>query len=935
MAARPKNNLDELQRRQAALSPAPLRYVPTTPRPSGSKSKFKPAKSIPTSAPGPSNVTVRKLPSFSTPGFNKPKPPPVPSPAVNSAADNSLSIISVSSTESTPLNVSTSSIPVKRLSTGPPDELIPRGSPKRTKTDHVPDKENLFHDDVLDRGKGKAREQSYSVLQSSTNPTINRSNAQAAPTPVQSNGSGSGSGKAALRAAFEALIHDADLEEKSEEELRGVCTTAQLLIESCDKQVGAARADAGEPRDVGFCNLLNDYLEKRLAAARQLLKAIQRGERPAGGRFVNVVSTNVPQALAPRAPSADSISSRQSNLVGQYAPPDERPAPVPLVPVPALPDASKDVIDIDDDYWGAFDDAPLDAIEDPGPEKLLTPATPPATQPRALAPAQAVPPGPAVANPTVADPPELKAKPYYAQVKETLTNIFGLQAFRALQLKAICEAMDGRDVFVLFPTGSGKSLTFQLPAVCQDGVTVVVSPLKSLILDQQRALKERGVDAEILLGEMPEAKRRAVWQRLQGGGPPPKLLYITPEYLQMSGQMERVLTQLRLKGKLKRFVIDEAHLITDWGRTFRDSYAHLSQIREVYPGVPISALTATANSEVQGDIITRLRMTIREPLKLSFNRPNLDYDVREKSTKNTKSIQDMAEYIQQNHPHDTGIVYCSSRNRCEDVAKSLRDHYGLNAKHYHATMVEGDRTRVQQQWSNGEVQIIVATIAFGMGIDKADVRYVIHFNMPGSLGGYYQETGRAGRDGKLAHCILYFNMGEYFQRIDRIRNENAHQPEERAWQEDELRHVMRYCKNDVRCRRQQVLDFFNESFDPMHCHQLCNNCRDPTPFVTEDHTENALKAIRLFENLDRGSSRLTRNQFVNALRGSNTQDMRKKGFMEDPLYGACRDLRPDVLERLVDEMCYEGVLTTEFTLKGGYQQAYLVVNLDIPCLTSA
>ncbi|KAI0371806.1 ATP-dependent DNA helicase [Pilatotrama ljubarskyi] len=632
---------------------------------------------------------------------------------------------------------------------------------------------------------------------------------------------------------------------------------------------------------------------------------------------------SVPHTSAPRGASGESITTRQLDSAGLQAAPDARSASVPLVPVPVPPTASKDVNGVEDDYWDAFDYAPLDAIEDPGPEKVLTPATPPATQPRALA---AAPPGLPLANPTVADPPDLKAKPYYARVKEALTTVFGLQEFRALQLKAICEAMDGKDVFVLFPTGSGKSLTFQLPAVCQDGMTVVVSPLKSLILDQHRALKENDIDAEIFLGDMPEAKRRAVWQRLEGGCPP-KLLYLTPEYLQMCGRMERVLTQLRLKGKLKRFVIDEAHLITDWGRTFRDSYAHLSQIRNVYPGVPISALTATANGEVEGDIITRLGMSIREPLKLSFNRPNLDYDVR---VKKSKALPEIAEYIRQHHPRDTGIIYCSARNRCEDLAKTLRDVYKLNAKHYHANMSDGDRTRVQQQWSSGEVQIIVATIAFGMGIDKADVRFVIHFNMPGSLKGYYQETGRAGRDGKLAHCILYFNMAEYLQRIDRIRKENPELSEaERVWQEDELRHVMRYCKNDVRCRRQQVLDFFNETFDPVHCHRLCNNCRDPTPFVTEDHTADALKAIRLFENLARGSTRLTRHQLVLALKGSLEQGMRKKGFTEDPLYGACRELRPDVLERLVDEMCYERILTSEQVTVGGYQQAYLLVSSDL------
>ncbi|KAI0670685.1 P-loop containing nucleoside triphosphate hydrolase protein [Trametes maxima] len=577
---------------------------------------------------------------------------------------------------------------------------------------------------------------------------------------------------------------------------------------------------------------------------------------------------------------------------------------------------------MDDELWASFDDGPA-FVPDPLPPPAPAPPSPPASQPRSNVPIMTAPARPPTANGPVPDPPDLKAKPYYDQVKHTLTTVFGLQSFRALQLKAICDAMDGRDVFVLFPTGSGKSLTFQLPAVCQDGMTVVVSPLKSLIMDQQRALSKRDVDVEYVLGngEMSESKRQAIRQRLRTGQPP-KLLYLTPEMLHMSDWMKDILKDLHAKRRLMRFVVDEAHLITDWGRTFRDSYIVLSELRKVYPSVPISALTATANAEVEGDIIAKLGLSIHAPLKLSFNRPNLDYDVRHKKK---NAVAEIAQYIKQEHPGETGIIYCNARNRCEEVAKALRDDHGLNARHYHASMSEGDRNRVQDMWSKDEVRIIVATIAFGMGIDKPDVRYVIHFNPPGSLKGYYQETGRAGRDGKLAHCILYYATQEFYQRIDWIRKDgqkNGQSPESCRWQEDDFRHVLGYCMNNVRCRRQQVLSFFGEQFAPADCHQMCNNCRDPTPSVTADHTRDAQQAVRLCQSVPR---QLTRNQLANALKGSKSQDMVRKGLVGGPFFGACGRMPMGDIERLVDELLHGGFLTTEIVTQGnGYSQPYLL-----------
>ncbi|RDX45427.1 ATP-dependent DNA helicase [Lentinus brumalis] len=509
---------------------------------------------------------------------------------------------------------------------------------------------------------------------------------------------------------------------------------------------------------------------------------------------------------------------------------------------------------------------------------------------------------------------------------EVLRKVFRLQSFRPKQLEAICAAMDGRDVFVLFPTGSGKSLTFQIPAVLQtNGVTIVVGPLISLIRDQVDALLKIGVDVVKLGGEQSDrdSQEMSARERLWSADKP-RLVYLTPEQLRVP-PTKRLLQSLYDRGQLMRFVIDEAHCITDWGRRFRDSYPELADIRKQYPKTPISALTATANAEVERDILCRLDMPNCAQFRLSFNRKNLYYEVRPKRQK--KCIEEIAQDIIQHFPGQTGIIYCLSRTSCEDVAKVLREDYGLQAKHYHAKMDNRDRERVQREWSDGKFHIIVATVAFGMGIDKGDVRFVIHYSVPQSLAAYYQETGRAGRDGNPAQCILYYTFNDVRTRIDMIRKEDKSDDEKR-WQEDDLWTVARYCMNDVRCRRQQVLAHFGEKFDPAHCNQLCDNCRDTRPTIRVDHSDDAISALRLFESLARlckRNSGLTKSQLVSALRGSKQKALIDKGFSTDSLYGILKALPQATVERLVDEMLVEGFLGSAQVQVGEYNQTYLKV----------
>ncbi|KAH8108200.1 ATP-dependent RNA helicase [Cristinia sonorae] len=452
--------------------------------------------------------------------------------------------------------------------------------------------------------------------------------------------------------------------------------------------------------------------------------------------------------------------------------------------------------------------------------------------------------------------------PFYGEVQRTLKNVFGLRDFRLYQLEAINAALSGKDVFILFPTGGGKSLCFQLPAVCEwetKGLTVVVSPLLSLIENQTHALKKRGVDVVTL--DDPGA------QRLRPGQSLPSLLYCTPERLDHSGKLQNILTSLDKAGQLSRFVIDEAHCISLWGMDFRESYKNLVQLRERYPKVPITALTATANPQTQDDVIKTLKISGCVRLTQPFNRPNLWYEVRRKNQKNQATLHQIITFIRTKHLHHTGVIYCSSREKCEILAQQLRD-AGLSAKHYHAEIATEEKTQIQLEWQNDKCKIIVATIAFGMGIDKPDVRFVIHHGVPTSLDGYYQESGRAGRDGKPADCILFYAFKETIYLLKRIRDNEKATTEVKLHKEDGLRHMIAYCENDVDCRRVQVLNYFGQPITPEECGGCCDNCADNRDTYVQDVSEQARSTIRLATTLISTTTKpLTKTDLINKIHG--------------------------------------------------------------------
>ncbi|KAK3811563.1 MAG: P-loop containing nucleoside triphosphate hydrolase protein [Linnemannia gamsii] len=456
--------------------------------------------------------------------------------------------------------------------------------------------------------------------------------------------------------------------------------------------------------------------------------------------------------------------------------------------------------------------------------------------------------------------------PWTGRVNAALRDIFRLKDFRPNQLAAINATLAKKDVFVLMPTGGGKSLCYQLPATVgsgtandQTGVTVVISPLLSLMHDQAMHLVNKGVPTVILHGDLDATMRRFVFDQLESDKIMTKLVYMTPEMLSKSVQAQNALQRLHNRGLLARFVIDEAHCLSQWGHDFRPDYKLLNQLKFNYQGVPLMALTATANAKVQQDVLTNLGMKNCLVLKQSFNRRNLYYEVRPKTP---LVYADIHAFIAASFPGECGIIYCTSKRSCEEMADKLRNEFGLSAQHYHAGLDKSDRIAIQKSWQEGGTQIIVATVAFGMGIDKANVRFVIHHSLPQSLEGYYQETGRAGRDGLNAQCILFYTYKDR-KIIEFMIDKGDGNREQKQRQKDNLQQMIMYCENKTDCRRQQVLSYFDEVFSPTSCANTCDNCRRGQKFDVKDVSTEAKAMVGFVRRLVYNESTSTRMNLMN------------------------------------------------------------------------
>src|SRR5436190_4783192 len=471
----------------------------------------------------------------------------------------------------------------------------------------------------------------------------------------------------------------------------------------------------------------------------------------------------------------------------------------------------------------------------------------------------------------------------------TLKTHFGYEQFRPLQEEIIRDALAGRDVFVLMPTGGGKSLCFQLPALTREGLTIVVSPLIALMKDQVDALQASGIPATYLNSTLGRDEAKARWRGLHRGEY--RMLYVAPERLMLETFLERA-----LNWNIVQIAIDEAHCISEWGHDFRPEYRELKKLREHFPDAPVMALTATATERVGADIVKELKLRDPRCYMASFNRPNLSYRVVPKSS----PYEQLLAFIR-SRPNDSGIIYCASRKSTDSLARNLNDD-GISAKPYHAGLTTGERTKHQESFLRDDVRVITATIAFGMGINKPNVRFVVHYALPKNLESYYQETGRAGRDGLPSECVLLFSASDVAKQLHFIDEKSE---KEARIARAQLQQMVHYAETRE-CRRATLLEYFGEEYPQVPC-DGCDNCLQPRE--TFDGTVHAQKFLSCVYRIHaRHGFGFGLGHVVDVLRGADTEAIRQRRHNELSTYGIGRDLKRNAWQAIGRELLRLGFI---------------------------